>query len=421
MRIWLVTIGEPVPVGKGERDRLHRAGFFAHFLAEHGHDVTWWTSTFDHFRKQHWFDDDAEFVSAPRMRVKLLHGGGYSSNLSLARFRDHRRIAGKFARRVRQESDRPDIIVASLPTIELCLESTRFGREFEIPVVLDMRDMWPDIFVDMAPRPMRPIARVALRSLFKQARTACKQATAITGITDGFVEWGVRQAGRERLDNDRAFPMGYMAHAPSSDHIREARKFWDQRGVGADSAGRNVVFVGTIGRHFDLETVLAAGRELATRGSSIRLVLCGRGDRLEYFKKRAAGMPNVLFPGWVDAAAIHVLLRRAAVGLDPLPDRYDFLTTINNKAIEYLSAGLPIISTPRNSLLADLLATEQCGISYEHGDVNQLIAILDELQRDTDRLKTMAHNADRLFRERFTAERVYGEMMAHLQHIISLA
>ena len=52
------------------------------------------------------------------------------------------------------------------------------------------------------------------------------------------------------------------------------------------------------------------------------------------------------FPGWVDAAKIFVLMRRSAVGLDPLPDRYDFLATINNKAIEYMSAGLPVISSP---------------------------------------------------------------------------
>jgi len=58
MKIWLVTIGEPVPVHEGVRDRLCRTGYFAHLLANHGHNVVWWTSTFDHFRKKHLFEAD---------------------------------------------------------------------------------------------------------------------------------------------------------------------------------------------------------------------------------------------------------------------------------------------------------------------------------------------------------------------------
>jgi hypothetical protein len=36
-----------------------------------------------------------------------------------------------------------------------------------------------------------------------------------------------------------------------------------------------------------------------------------------------------------------------AVGLDPMPDRYDLVVHINNQAIEYLSGGLPIVSSPQ--------------------------------------------------------------------------
>ena len=97
-------------------------------------------------------------------------------------------------------------------------------------------------------------------------------------------------------------------------------------------------------------------------------MLCGAGDRFEHYRALAAGLPNVLLPGWVDAAAIHVLMRRSACGLDPLSDRYDFLATINNKAIEYFSAGLPVISSPRRGTLAELLAAEECGLSYDLGD-----------------------------------------------------
>jgi len=58
MRVWLLTIGEPVPLGAGARDRLHRTGAFARYLVSRGHQVVWWTSAFDHFRKQHLSGED---------------------------------------------------------------------------------------------------------------------------------------------------------------------------------------------------------------------------------------------------------------------------------------------------------------------------------------------------------------------------
>jgi glycosyltransferase involved in cell wall biosynthesis len=412
MKIWLVVIGEPVPVADGVQDRLHRGGYFASFLAERGHDVTWWTSTFDHMRKQHRFEEDRTVQINPRLQIRLLHGGGYRANISLARLRDHREIAGKFARLAGAEADPPQIIVAALPTIELCLESVKFGRRRGVPTVLDMRDMWPDIFVDSVPRPARPLMRLLLGGMFRQARRACAEATAITGITEAFVDWGLKRGGRRRSPWDRAFAMGYLSAPPAAEKIAAAEKFWDRQGVVADPERPLACFFGTLGRQFDLESVLRAAR-----GSRFRFVLCGTGDRFEHYRALAAGLPNVLLPGWVDAAAIHVLMRRSACGLDPLSDRYDFLATINNKAIEYFSAGLPVISSPRRGTLAELLAAEECGLSYDLGDAGSLAGALARLDEEPPLRERMAAAARRLFQHSFTAEKVYGSMMEWLEKI----
>jgi glycosyltransferase involved in cell wall biosynthesis len=418
MKIWLATIGEPLPVQGGAQDRLHRTGYLARFLAKHGHDVTWWTSTFDHVRKRHWFSDDASVQDGPRLKIELLHGRGYRSNVSLARFRDHREIGAKFAQRIRQVDAVPEIIVAALPTIELCAESVAYGRQFQVPVVLDMRDMWPDIFVNVAPRPLRPLARRLLRPLFRAAREACAGATAITGITDAFVNWGLERGNRQRTALDRSFAMGYASTAPEPDAVRQAEAFWDRQGLTGDGSQWLACFFGTFGRQFDLDTVLEAARETERRGKPIRWVLCGSGDRLEHYRQRSRGLGNVVLPGWVDAAAIYVLMRRAKVGLDPLPARFDFLATINNKAIEYLSASLPIVSSPAAGVLAELLSREQCGRSYAQGDAIGLADLLSRLYDDTAERQRLAANAGRVFGNCFRAENVYGDMMAYFGTVV---
>ena len=413
MRIWLVTIGEPVPVQEGTRDRLHRTGYFARFLADHGHEVTWWTSTFDHFRKKHLFGEDVTLKLGPNLRVRLLSGCGYRNNLSLARMRDHRQIAKKFASEAIAET-RPDILVAALPTIELSLESVRFGEREGVPVVLDMRDMWPDIFADSVPAAARPLARLALGSFFSQARAACAGATAITGITEAFVGWGLAHGGRKRSEFDKAFPMGYTVIPPPPEAVAKAEVYWNSVGVTREGGDFVACFFGNVGRQLDLETVIDAARQFQREGRRFRFVLCGKGDRLDHFKRMAADVRTVLFPGWVGAAEIYVLMRRASVGLDPLPDRYDFLATINNKAIEYMSAGIPVISSPNRGVLCDLLREKKCGLSYSTGDAEGLAAALVHFNDDRADLAEISQNAARLFEEAFQAERVYAEMMDYL-------
>jgi hypothetical protein len=76
MNVWLVTIGEPLPLALSKEDRLHRTGQFAQFLASRGHHVVWWTSAFDHFRKRHHFEQDATVSVAPNLIVRALRGCG---------------------------------------------------------------------------------------------------------------------------------------------------------------------------------------------------------------------------------------------------------------------------------------------------------------------------------------------------------
>jgi glycosyltransferase involved in cell wall biosynthesis len=421
MNIWLATIGEPVPLEAGGADRLHRTGYFARFLANRGHRTLWWTSTFDHFRKRHLTAGDETVDLDGHFRIRMLRGRGYRRNVSLARLRDHAEIARKFAGEAVQilaGGSRPDLIIAALPSVDLAAACADFGARHAVPVVLDMRDMWPDIFVDTAPVPMRPLARALLQPMFRQARHACSQAAAIAGITDAFVDWGVARGCRRRTPLDRAFPLGYSAEAPAPEAIRAANETWDHLGVD-DSGLFTVCYFGGLSRQLDLMHAIDAARLLEKRGASVRLVLCGDGERLEEYRRAAAGLSSVILPGWVDRAAIYTLMRRSHAGLDPLPGRYDFLASINNKAIEYMSAGLPVVSSPKRGVLSELLQQRNCGLSYDESDARGLADLLDSLSRDQAHAAAMRRASAALFREQFMADTVCASMESHFERIVS--
>jgi glycosyltransferase involved in cell wall biosynthesis len=415
MKVWLVTVGEPIPPDRAP-DRLMRAGILAKTLVAKGNEVLWWTSTFNHTTKTHRFSKDTELIIEDGYRIRLLKSTGYRRNISISRLVDHWHIAKKFKKQAGREAP-PDVILCSLPTLELCEEATVYGRQHGVPVVLDIRDLWPDIFVEVAPRWAQLPAKAMLAPYYRTTRSACARADALIGNAPAFVDWGLKYAGRGRTALDKDFPFGYTAVPPSEDAVASGQSFWADHGIREGAGDFVVCFFGTIGRQFELDAVIDAARLLEGSDTRVKVVLCGNGDRLDYYKERARSCASVLFPGWVDVAQIWTLMRMSSAGLAPYRDCDNFTMNLPNKPIEYLSAGLPVISSLSKGYLNDLLAEHDCGTTYVVDDPHSLAQTLACLARDPARCTRMGENAHRLFTERFIAERVYDAMCRHLEEV----
>jgi glycosyltransferase involved in cell wall biosynthesis len=412
MHIWLITIGEPLPTDN-TKSRLLRTGILANLLVEKGHQVIWWTSTFDHTQKKHRFNEDTYIRIKDTFKINLLHSLGYKSNISLTRILDHTRIAQKF-KKLSEAEPKPDIILCSLPTLELSLAATEYGRKKHIPVILDVRDLWPDIFVELAPKWMQGVTKLLLLPMFNTVRSACTKSTAISGITSAFVDWGVNYANRERSELDRDFPLGYSEVTPTKEAIEAAEKFWHQQGIRPRNNEFIACFFGTIGHQFELETVIQSAKKLAQINRPIRFVLCGRGDNLTFYQDLARGCNNIIFPGWVGASEIWTLMRMSSIGLAPYRNRKDFCASLPNKSIEYLSAGLPIVSSLQGTL-ENLLSNYNCGITYDNNDPDNLASILINLYECPEQLQILSQNASTLYKGMFVAEKVYENMIDYLK------
>ena len=349
--------------------------------------------------------------------MQLLHANGYRKNISVARYLNHRTLAKRFLQQA-AELTPPDIIVSSLPTLDFCTAATRYGHQYQVPVAIDVRDLWPDIFVDCSPPLVRRSARLLLSPLFRQAQQACATATGITGITDAFVDWALDKAGRERSRYDQSFPMGYAETTPTEAEIEAAQQFWAQQGITSDSETFTLCFFGTLGRHFEMPTVLEAARTLEQRGRQVRWVICGTGSHGDAWKSQAKDLTSVSFPGWVSAAQIWTLMRFSHAALAPYVSTHDFARSLPNKSIEYLSAGLPVLSSLQG-VLAGLLADCQCGLTYRNGSAAELAEYVTQLADNRERLAAMSRSALHLYQDRFTAENVYAKMADHLQNIVT--
>ena len=410
MKIWLVTIGEPIP-DDGPQIRLLRTGLFAQHMANRGHQVTWWNSTFDHQRKKQRFAKDTVLRLMGGVEVRLLHGCGYAKNISLLRIVDHWLIARAFSFQAAVQPV-PDVIVCSLPTVGLCDAALVYGSAHGIPVLLDIRDLWPDVFLSAMPSALRLVGRLMLLTTFAQARSVSRRASGLIGISPGYLEWSLRLANRARLQCDAMLPLGYPP-APTLDSIKQPVVRADLEALGVNFNRRLYVFVGSMGATYDLSTCIEAARIMSDEG--VQFVFAGDGENRAAWQKQAAGVSNVCFTGWIDGAAISLLLSQAHAGIAA----YTAGATqgLPNKLYEYMAYGLPAISSLPGEA-RHLLESVDIGRYYEAGDVRGFVRAAEDLRPQALRSE-MGSRALALFHQHYSSEVVMEKFMEHLTKAVS--
>ena len=417
MKIWVVKTSEML-ASDNRNGRLMRSGIIAHMLDARGHEVTWWMSSFDHANRRNRCATDTNTAYGSRGTIRMLHSPGYRESVSLERLADHRLWGRRFERAIAGAAV-PDVVFCAYPTIESALVCARYGQRHRVPVVVDLRDMWPDLFAEVAPQALKPLARGLLAPLRARAGEALRRCTALFAITEEFLQWGLAVARRERTELDAAFAQAYpLANLQPADaaEAAEAREFWEQRGISRAGAF-NVVLVGSItGRRVEMDAVLSAARMLQHEARPVRFVFAGDGDDLELYRSRARDCPNVVFSGWLRVGLIRELLSRSHLGLVPYRNTPDYVMSVPTKAAEYFAAGLPVATSLRGTL-PRLLRERGCGLQFDAARPETLVEVVRTLRDEPARRRELGANAERTFRSEFVAESVYARLIDRLETI----
>jgi len=414
MIFWIVCVGEPLPVDI-EAPRLYRAGQLAERLVQRGHKVVYWAATLNHANKTFRATENKKIRVRENYDLVLLHGRRYQKNVSLRRVLHSYDVAKNFMHLAVNLSQRPDLILASYPTIELSNACVRFGRSHNIPVILDVRDLWPDIFEDYLPKLAALLFR-PVRSYFDHvARRAFAGATAVTGISDGFINWALQKGDRKSTNLDQHFFHAYLPYEPSGEEMRLAEKYLTKAGVSNLPDDFLVVHIGNLSFDTELACSIDAVRMIPPeiRGN-FQLVICGLGEALDSLQRQAADLPNVIFPGWLNKTQISVLLNRASVGIVPYLSTRNFQAAIPNKVGEYLSAGLPIVSTIQGDL-AVFLEAEKCGITVPNNSPQEFASAIVDLYKCDEKRERMSQQAYEVFRQYFDANKVYDDYCEYIE------
>jgi glycosyltransferase involved in cell wall biosynthesis len=408
-RIWLLQTGELLPLRPDAR-RM-RTAMLAETLASRGHTVTWWASAFNHLRKEWTFQADTDVTTDSGIRIRALSGVGYSRNLSLMRWLDYRKVAGKF-RRMAPAAPRPDVIVASMPGYDLANAAVSYARANGVPVLVDVRDQWPESFLDPLPAVVRPLGRAVLAGETRVMRRCLAGADGLVSMSESLLEWGLQQAGRARRESDGVFYLGAQLPSPSAKPSSETPSAALAAALARAQGKFVVAFVGTFARYHNPTMVVQAAQRVKSEG--FHFIVAGDGQLHEAVTQAARGLDNVDLPGWLDQADIDTLLANASAGVCPTEPGVQ-RPFFPNKVFAYLAAGLPVVSAFPGEVQSML---ERHGAGIHFSDVDGLVAALRRLKDDDATREAMSAAARALFAERFDATRTYEAYADHVESLI---
>lgn len=412
MNVWIVFAGETLPMD--DATRMWRYGMLAETLVARGHNVIRWAPTFNHSHKKQRYHADYTYKINGNYKIELLYNMGYNRNIGFMRLLSYIQLAHSFKRLIKRESP-PDIIISGMPTPWLCSVAIKYGKEKNIPVVIDVRDLWPDIFVEVFPNKFGPIAKLVLSPLFAANKDIFQKATAIYGVSKSYLNWGLGYAGRNwHEETDKIFPLGYKEISLSYKQVLLEKDCLENTGI--DPTKLICCYFGQLELTYDIATILEAANVLkARRECKVQFIICGHGSKMNSLLNNAKGLDNVVFLGWIGPVRLNVLMRIADIGLACYTKSAP--QSLPNKIFEYFSGGLPVISSLHGEL-EQIISENDCGITYEAGDVQSLVDAILYLKNNPGIRGQMGKNARRLFEKEYSADKIYPAMADHIEKLV---
>ncbi len=396
----------------GKDVRLFRAGMLANILSNKGFQVTWWNADFYHQKKVKRNLPEKEFLISNSLRIIALDSIGYSKSISIKRLIDHSQLANQFEV-IAPIKDKPDIILCAFPTIDLCSKVVQYGIKNRVPVIIDIRDIWPDIFLErIFPNAPNWIGEKLLYFFNKKVEKSFNKAYSLVSVSAPMLNWGARKL--ITIKDNKVFPFGYYSNELSPSDNQKVAKELDKFGIFDVQCKMRICLFATLNNSFDIETIIRSAKNF--KKTEVQFVICGSGEQLESYRELSSDIDNIFFPGWVNQDQITFIMDNSSVGLAPYINSVGFKYNLTNKPIEYMSKGL-VILTCLKGYLKDLLVKSKCGFYYEQGSDSDLTRLIQTLLSDPIMLNSLRKNSKDLFNNQFNADHIYNEMINYFKKV----
>ncbi len=303
---------------------------------------------------------------------------------------------------------RPDVVVVSSPTFFSVPAAWFLSRRFGVPLVFEVRDLWPAVFKDLGVLRSPLLLRILTGAEMALYRASALVVTVTEGFRRDIVARGLPPERVVTITNG----VDTLKYAPGGDRAEARRRLGLPGGFLA-------LYLGAHGISHALTRIL----EVAERWRGIEdahFVFVGEGSEKQRLINAAAaqGMRNVLFRPAVPKEAVADYYRAADAAFVPLRDVPLFRTFIPSKMFEVLACGVPVLGSVAGEA-AEILSASGGSVVVPPEDVPAMDAALRRLRAEAGFAHRLGESGARFVRERYDRRALARRYLSALEGVVA--
>lgn len=360
MNVWIVN-HYAIPPSMGG---LVRHYYFSKYLQKNGHTVKIFTSSKIHNTdinmirdKSLYKEEIVDGIEYTFVKSRDYKGNGLQRILNMVElpFQMWKTMKLFF------KKEKPDVIYTSSPDLFVAFFALVFGRKKKIPVVVEVRDLWPESIVEYKRMSRKnPIIQV----LYQLEKWIYKKADRLIFTMPGGKEY-IKDKGW-----DKAIDLRKVHHINNGVDLEEfeankKKYFLEDEDLKSQTIFK-AVYVGSIRLVNHLEDIVNAAKILKKKQvDDVKILIYGDGTEKEMLetKCKQMGLP-VVFKGRVEKKYIPYIL--SCSDLNIINIQKNNLVKYGcswNKLFEYIAGGKPILCNQPTAY--DLIREYKLGVSKE--------------------------------------------------------
>ena len=361
MKIWYLSAYDQP---SGQSTRTHD---FSRELVRRGHEVTFFTNGFCHFRhterldpEEHWRVEMVDGIRVVWLKTYPYRGNGIGRGINML---DN-------VRRILQASkkldDKPDVVLGPSVPLLTGWAGARLADRYGVPFIFEVRDVWPDALVDIGGLSNSSLLYHIFRYLEKMLyHKAERISSTLPHISDHVATRGSDPAKIVCIPNG-------VDLAPFT---------LDAAYDGGEGRQLVVMYVGGFGLDHDVSTIIRASKLLQDAGdTTFRFVVIGGGVRKAEAEEQvlAYQLSNLELREPIPKSSIPETQRGADILVAAITDSKSYRFGLNlNKLCAYFASARPVLfsGNPPNNPIQDSGA----GLSVAAEDPGAMVAGLKEL------------------------------------------
>ncbi|MEO6070613.1 MAG: glycosyltransferase [Chitinophagaceae bacterium] len=405
MHLWLISAFEPTPI---DNTRPMRFMNIANTAIKRGHTVTFFSTTFKHGKKAHQFPQNTyKTIEKDKYELVLIHSKPYKKNISFERISAHYDLSNKLLAEVKTIAKKPDLIYISLPPLSTVDAICKWGKQNGVPVIVDIIDPWPDVFLKVFPPAIRKLVQIPLNPFYRKLKRIMNSASGLTAISEQYVQWA-KSFTNKHIDAAFFYP------AVPLKEITE--------GIGAVSLKHQknpnklrIIYTGSLASSYDIPCILEAAKLMEVNyPGKTEFVLAGAGPQEKLITE--SGLKNVIFLGWIGQEEMYLQFYLSDLGLTQHVK--GATQSVTYKLFDYLSAGLPILNSLESEMAA-IIENNKVGFNNSCSDAAGLAKNIEYFLLDASLLAEYKKNAIAVTQSLGDSEVVYSRLLDFVEMVKS--